>query len=133
MNWGAARRDLSESYKNLGFTPPSFYTQAKSLSGGNLQRLIISRELTFSPRLILASYLTRGLDVQSAVAARQALLTARGAGVAVLFISEDLEELFSLCDRLVVLFEGRIVGEFNPAETTSYEIGLLMTGSKVMN
>ena len=78
MNWGAARRDLSESYKNLGFTPPSFYTQAKSLSGGNLQRLIIARELTFSPRLILASYLTRGLDVQSAVAARQALLTARG-------------------------------------------------------
>jgi simple sugar transport system ATP-binding protein len=133
MNWGAASRDLSESYKNLGFTPPSFYTQAKSLSGGNLQRLIIARELTFSPRLILASYLTRGLDVQSAVAARQALLTARGAGVAVLFISEDLEELFSLCDRLVVLFEGRIVGEFNPAETTSYEIGLLMTGSKVMN
>ncbi len=89
--------------------------------------------MTFSPRLILASYLTRGLDVRSAVAARQALLTARGDGAAVLFISEDLEELFSLCDRLVVLFEGRIVGEFNPTETNSYEIGLLMTGSKVMN
>jgi ABC-type uncharacterized transport system ATPase subunit len=93
--------------------------------------MIIAREMTFPPRLILASYLTRGLDVQSAVAARQALLEARQTGTAILFISEDLDELFTLSDRLVVLFEGRIVQEIAPTETTSFEIGLLMTGAQV--
>ena len=130
LDWDAARKDLSESYKRLGFPPASFYTPAKSLSGGNLQRMIIAREMAFPPRLILASYLTRGLDVQSSVAARQALLNARESGAAVLFISEDLDELFTLSDRMIVLFEGRIAGEFTPGNTSFYEIGLLMTGAK---
>ena len=130
LDWAQARKDLSESYHRLGFPLPNFFAQAKSLSGGNLQRMIIAREMAFPPRLILASYLTRGLDVQSAVAARQALVEARQSGAAILFISEDLDELFTLSDRLVVLFEGSIVREFNPAETNSYEIGLLMTGAK---
>lgn len=131
LDWAQARKDLAESYHRLGFPLPHFFAQAKSLSGGNLQRMIIAREMTFPPRLILASYLTRGLDVQSAVAARQALLEARQTGAAILFISEDLDELFTLSDRLVVLFEGRIVQEIAPAKTTSYEIGLLMTGAQV--
>ena len=91
--------------------------QSKSLSGGNLQRLIIAREMMKEPKLIIASYLTRGLDVQSTLVARQELMNARNAGTGVLLISEDLEELFSLSDRLIVLFEGKIVGEFLPAET----------------
>ena len=82
------------------------------------------------PKLIVASYLTRGLDVQSTLVARQELMNARNEGTGVLLISEDLEELFSICDRLIVLFEGKIVGEFLPAETDFYEIGYLMTGSK---
>ena len=68
--------------------------------------------------------------MQSTLAARQALLEAREAGAGVLLISEDLEELFTLSDRLVVLYEGRIVGEFKPAETDIYEVGHLMTGSE---
>ncbi len=83
------------------------------------------------PQLIIASYLTRGLDVQSTIAARQALLDARQAGAGVLLISEDLEELFALCDRLIVLYAGRIMGSFDPWETDVYEIGHLMTGSEV--
>ena len=92
---------------------------------------VILREMTHNPRLIIASYLTRGLDVQSTIAARQALIQAREGGAGVLLISEDLEELLTLSDRLLVMYGGRIVGEFKPSETNVYEIGHLMTGSKV--
>ena len=103
---------------------------AKSLSGGNLQRMVIIREMMHEGRLIIASYLTRGLDVQSAIAARQALVQARAVGAGVLLISEDLEELFALSDRLLVLYGGRIVGEFQPSATDVYTVGHLMTGSE---
>jgi simple sugar transport system ATP-binding protein len=69
--------------------------------------------------------------MQSAIAARQALIQARERGAGILFISEDLEELFMLSDRLLVLYGGRFVGEFKPSETNIYEVGHLMTGSKV--
>ncbi len=86
--------------------------------------------MAHDPKLIIASYLTSGLDVQSAIVARQALLQAKNEGAGVLLISEDLEELFSLSDRLVVLFGGAIVGMFKPAETDNFTVGHLMTGSK---
>ena len=92
--------------------------------------MIIIRELGLDPHLVLASYLTRGLDVQSTLAARQALLDSRQAGAGVLLISEDLEELFTLSDRLIVLYEGRVAGTFKPEETDIAEVGYLMTGSK---
>ena len=93
--------------------------------------MIIVRELSHNPRLIIASYLTRGLDVQSTIAARQALIQARDDGAGVLLISEDLEELFMLSDRLIVLYGGRIVGSFTPEATNYNEVGHLMTGSEV--
>jgi simple sugar transport system ATP-binding protein len=130
MDWHAAILDLKNSLSKLGFDVP-FYVPAKSLSGGNLQRMIIAREMCHQPRLIVASYLTRGLDVQSTVAARNALLTARAEGAGVLLISEDLDELFALSDRLVVLYQGKIVGNFRPSETDVYEVGHLMTGSEI--
>ncbi|MFM8319645.1 MAG: ABC transporter ATP-binding protein [Chloroflexota bacterium] len=129
VDWQAVRRDMEAALAAFGFSF-SPYSLARSLSGGNLQRLIIAREMSFNPRLIIASYLTSGLDVQSASIARQALLQARGAGAGVLLISEDLDELFSLSDRLVVLYDGRIVGEYKPSETDVYTIGHLMTGHK---
>ena len=129
IDWQAVRQDMEIALAKFGFSF-SPYTLARSLSGGNLQRLIIAREMAHHPRLIVASYLTSGLDVQSAIVARQALLQARDEGAGVLMISEDLEELFSLSDRLVVLYEGSIVGEFRPAETDIYSVGHLMTGSK---
>jgi simple sugar transport system ATP-binding protein len=130
MDWGSVKADIQETARRLEF-PVNFYAIAKSLSGGNLQRMVILREMTHDPRLIIASYLTRGLDVQSTIAARQALIQAREGGAGVLLISEDLEELFTLSDRLLVLYGGRIVGEFKPSETDIYEVGHLMTGSKV--
>jgi general nucleoside transport system ATP-binding protein len=130
MDWQAVRGDIDRSTQKLGFSFP-LYIPARSLSGGNLQRMVVARELIDEPRLIIASYLTRGLDVQSAIAARQALVQARDNGAGVLLISEDLEELFALSDWLVVLYAGKIVGTFRPAETNVYEIGHLMTGSEV--
>jgi simple sugar transport system ATP-binding protein len=130
MDWSSVKADIQQTAQRLEF-PVNFYTIAKSLSGGNLQRMVILREMTHDPHLIIASYLTRGLDVQSAIAARQALIQARESGAGVLLISEDLEELFTLSDRLLVLYSGRIVGEFKPSETDIYEVGHLMTGSKV--
>jgi simple sugar transport system ATP-binding protein len=132
MDWGAVKADIEETEKRLGFavTP---YVPAKSLSGGNLQRMVIIREMTHAPRLIIASYLTRGLDVKSAIAAQQALVQARESGAGIMLISEDLDELFTLSDRLVVLYNGKIAGEFKPEETDIYEVGRLMTGHGVQH
>jgi ABC-type uncharacterized transport system ATPase subunit len=132
VDWEAVKKDIVKTMEKLGFTFP-LYVPARSLSGGNLQRMIIVRELIQDPRLILASYLTRGLDVQSTIAAQNALIQARKNNAGVLLISESLEELFKLCDRLVVLYGGKIVGTYKPEETDMYEIGHLMTGTRVNN
>ncbi|MDP2966555.1 MAG: ABC transporter ATP-binding protein [Pelolinea sp.] len=129
IDWNAAREFSTAALEQYDCSFPLF-SIARSLSGGNLQRMIVSRELSHSPRLIVASYLTRGLDVRSAIAARQALISAKNQGAGVLLISEDLDELFSLSDRLIILFEGRISGIFKPEETNPYSLGRLMTGAK---
>jgi ABC-type uncharacterized transport system ATPase subunit len=128
MDWNAVRVDTQKTLDQFGFAF-SIYMPAKTLSGGNLQRLVIVREMMHTPRLIVASYLTRGLDVDSALTARQILVQARNDGAGVLLVSEDLEELFSLSDRIVVLYGGKIAGEFKPTETDVFHIGHLMTGA----
>jgi simple sugar transport system ATP-binding protein len=132
MDWEAVKADVEEREKELGFSV-TWYTLAKFLSGGNLQRMVILREMIHAPRLIIASYLTRGLDVKSAIAARQALVQARESGVGILLISEDLDELFMLSDRLIILYKGKIAGEFKPEETDIYEVGHMMTGQEVQH
>jgi simple sugar transport system ATP-binding protein len=137
IDWGAARADLNGSLARLGVTIPSADRPIGTLSGGNVQRVILARELARDPRLIVAFYPTRGLDVRSATGARELLLRARDAGAGVLLISEDLDELFALSDRLLVLFRGRIVGFGMPAgaggrpgSLTLEEVGYLMTGAE---
>jgi general nucleoside transport system ATP-binding protein len=132
MEWKSVKDDAEKTMQALEFSFP-LHVPARSLSGGNLQRMVIVREMTHEPRLIIASYLTRGLDVQSTIAARQALVQARDKGAGVLFISEDLEELFTLSDRLVILYGGSMVGSFKPDETNVFEVGHLMTGSEVQH
>ena len=132
LDWQAVETDYQATQQKLGFSFP-FYSIPKSLSGGNLQKMVIVREMTHDPRLLIASYLTRGLDVQSTIAAHSALLQARENGAGILLISEDLEELFTLSDRLLVLFNGEIVDSFKPSETTIYKVGQLMTGAEVQN
>jgi len=111
---------------------PSKKTQAKLLSGGNIQRLILARELCEEPRLIVAAHPTYGLDVGATEYIRTLLLKQREEGAAVLLVSEDLEEIMSLSDRIAVMFEGGFMG-IVPAESAEVEeIGLMMAGAKRM-
>jgi simple sugar transport system ATP-binding protein len=129
MDWALVRADLDQTLQRFAMSVPPLEVVAATLSGGNLQRVVIARELARHPRLIIAFYPTRGLDVPSATATRALLLAARNAGAGVLLISEDLAELFSLSDRIVVVYRGRIVGQFRPEQTTAAAVGLLMTGA----
>ena len=108
---------------------PSIDTPAKLLSGGNIQRLILARELYGKPRLIIASHPTYGLDVAATEQIRQLLLKQRGEGAAILLISENLEEIFSISDRVAVLFEGSIMKTFQTEKANLEEIGMLMAGT----
>jgi len=101
---------------------------AKSLSGGNLQKFIVAREFLQTPKVLLAAQPTWGVDVGAAAAIRQALIDLRNEGVAVLVISEELEELFEICDRLVVIAEGKLSPAKPVAATNMEEIGLWMSG-----
>jgi len=130
IDWAAVREDLGRALARLRVTLPSLDIPAAALSGGNVQRMILARETAHMAKLIVAFYPTRGLDLRSAVAARELLVAARGEGAGVLLISEDLDELFALSDRLIVLFRGRIVATATPETITMDEIGHLMTGSR---
>jgi ABC-type uncharacterized transport system ATPase subunit len=130
IDWPAVRMDLERALARLQVTLPSPDIPAGALSGGNVQRMILARELARAPRLIIAFYPTRGLDARSAAAARERLVTARDEGAGVLLISEDTDELFALSDRLVVLFRGRLVAVTTPQTITAEDLGYLMTGSK---
>ena len=102
--------------------------QARQLSGGNLQKVVLAREFTAQPRLIVAAAPTRGLDVGAIETVHTYLRDAAADGVAVLLISEDLDEILSLADRIAVMYEGAILGEFEAAGADVEEIGLLMAG-----
>jgi general nucleoside transport system ATP-binding protein len=107
------------------------HLQVGKLSGGGLQRVIVAREMTESPDLLVAAQPTRGLDVVSALAVRNQLVAARDAGAGVLLVSEDLDELLELCDRIVVMLAGRIVADVPREEVTRNELGRHMTGAAV--
>ncbi|MGD2036536.1 MAG: ABC transporter ATP-binding protein [Desulfobacterales bacterium] len=102
----------------------------KSLSGGNLQKVMLARELAGEPALIIASQPTRGLDVGAMEYIHQRLLQERERGAGILLISEELDEIFALSDRIVVLFEGEIMGEAPGANASREQIGLWMSGVK---
>ena len=102
--------------------------QVRHLSGGNIQRVMLAGELGQGASVFLAYYPTRGLDVLSAESTRGLLLQQRDAGAATVLVSEDLDELLALSDCLIVMYRGRVAGEFAPAEVSLQEIGLLMTG-----
>ena len=102
-----------------------------TLSGGNLQKVVVGRELAGEPDLIVANQPTRGLDVGSIEFVHQTLLQARSKGAAVLLVSVELDEVMSLSDRIGVLFRGQIGGEMSAAESTEEELGILMAGGSL--
>jgi simple sugar transport system ATP-binding protein len=102
---------------------------ARSLSGGNLQKFIVGREILQRPRVMIAAQPTRGVDVGASAQIRQALIDLRDAGVAVLLVSEELDELFEVCDFIAVMTRGRLSPVKAARETNAGELGLLMGGS----
>ena len=108
---------------------PGRWAKLRTLSGGNQQKLLLARELAGQPRLIVAVHPTRGVDVGATEAIQDALRAQRARGVATLLISEDLDELLALSDRIAVLFDGRVIGVLPGRGANPEEIGLLMTGT----
>jgi simple sugar transport system ATP-binding protein len=109
---------------------PSPHTRVKFLSGGNLQKTILAREISACGGLLVAVHPTRGLDVGATESVRRLLLEERGKGMGILLISEDLEELLALSDRIGVLFEGRLMGIVPAPEADVQTLGLMMAGAE---
>lgn len=107
-------------------------TIARTMSGGNQQKAIIAREIDYQPELLIAVQPTRGLDVGAIEYIHKQIVEQRDAGKAVLLVSLELDEVMNLSDRILVMYEGEIVGEFNPKNTNVNELGLYMSGSKKM-
>jgi ABC-type uncharacterized transport system ATPase subunit len=107
----------------------SIATRVRQLSGGNAQRLLVGREVLSKPRLLVACHPTRGLDVAAVEEVHRHLLEARAEGLGVLLIAEDLDEIVALADRIVVMFDGRIIDEFSAGDVDIDTLGLRMAGS----
>ncbi|MBX3010768.1 MAG: ABC transporter ATP-binding protein [Caldilineaceae bacterium] len=107
---------------------PTIVTRIKSLSGGNIQKVIMAREVARQPRVLVAAQPTRGVDIGATEYIHQRLLEQRAQGTATLLISEDLDEILALCDRIAVLYEGRVMGVVDRAQATAEQLGLLMAG-----
>lgn len=120
---------VKEIIGNFDVRPANPELSAKSLSGGNQQKLIIGREFDLNPKLLLVSQPTRGVDIGAIEFIHRKLIALRDSGAAVLLVSAELEEVTALADRLLIIREGKIVGEVNPKDTSVEEIGLMMTGS----
>jgi simple sugar transport system ATP-binding protein len=134
---GVQRRKAINEYakrliKDYDVRTPSELTPAHALSGGNQQKVIIAREMSANPRLLLANQPTRGVDVGATEFIYKQLVEAKRRGAAVLLVSADLDEIMSLSDRIGVMFKGKIIKEFERGATTKEEVGFYMMGEKTI-
>jgi simple sugar transport system ATP-binding protein len=130
LNFKAVADHADELIRNYRVKTPSRDTPVKSLSGGNIQKLILARELARQPHLLIAAQPTRGVDIGATEYIHNQLLGQRDAGLATLLISEDLDEIKALSDRIVVLFGGEIMGIVRNEDVTIEELGLMMAGER---
>ena len=124
----AAEENARKAMDEYQIMAPSIDTAVKVLSGGNIQRVVLARELSGDPRLIIAAHPTYGLDVGATEQVREILLAQRDRGAGILLISEDLEEIMTMSDRILVLFEGRVMGVIDARAAQIERIGLMMAG-----
>jgi simple sugar transport system ATP-binding protein len=126
---GAIRTFAEEQIRAYDIRCPGPFVRAGALSGGNLQKALLARELAFDPKVLIAAQPTRGLDIGAARFVHEKFLDLRSKGCGIVVISEDLEELLVLSDRIAVMYEGRIAGVVDAADATVARLGLLMTGA----
>ena len=122
----AIRRHCQELVAEFSVKTPNLETPARSLSGGNIQKLIMARELSAQPQVLLVAQPTRGIDVSASLYIHQRLVAQRDSGTATIIISEDLDEVMTISDRILVMYEGTIIGSADPRTATREEIGMLM-------
>lgn len=128
LNLRDITRHTEELIARFHVKTPSCETQAKNLSGGNIQKVVLAREISRNPRVILAAQPTRGLDIGATEYVREQLLEQRKQGAAILLISEDLDEILALSDRIAVIYEGKIMDIIPRENATPERLGLLMAG-----
>jgi simple sugar transport system ATP-binding protein len=128
LNLKNISRHADELIKKFYVKTPSHDTLAKNLSGGNIQKMILAREISRSPRVIIAAQPTRGLDIGATEYVREQLLEQRRQGAAIMLISEDLDEILTLSDRIAIVYEGQVMDIVPREEATTERLGLLMAG-----
>ena len=122
-------RELAESIKKeLDVITPTISTPVRRLSGGNVQKVLVGREIAASPSVLMTAYAVRGLDINTSYTIYHLLNEQKEKGVAVIYVGEDLDVLLALCDRILVLAQGKVTGIVDAKNITKEELGLLMTG-----
>jgi simple sugar transport system ATP-binding protein len=128
MDNDGIRREAAAKMERFDVRPPNPMLAAKNFSGGNQQKIVLAREIERSPELLLVGQPTRGVDIGAIEFIHQRIIELRDAGKAILLVSVELDEIMSMSDRIAVMFDGRIMGERDPATTNQRELGLLMAG-----
>jgi len=123
------RADAEEVIRDLEVVTPSTETPVRRLSGGNVQKVLLGREIKAGPNVIITAYPVRGLDIGSSYTIYNILNEQKKAGVGVLFVGEDLDVMLALCDKIMVLCHGKVMGVVHAHKTTKEELGLMMTGA----
>jgi len=128
MDNAAIRTETEAKMERFDVRPPNPKLQAKNFSGGNQQKIVLAREIERNPDLLLVGQPTRGVDIGAIEFIHQRIVELRDQGKAILLVSVELEEILSLSDRIIVMFDGHIMGERDPAKTDEKELGMLMAG-----
>ena len=123
------RADAEEVIRQLEVVTPSTETPVRRLSGGNVQKVLLGREIKAGPNVIITAYPVRGLDINSSYAIYNILNEQKKKGVGILFVGEDLDVMLALCDKIMVLCHGKVMGVVHAHKTTKEELGLMMTGA----
>ena len=129
LNRQSPKKLAEDIIKDLEIATPNANTPVRRLSGGNVQKVLVGREIASSPTVLMAAYPVRGLDINSSYLIYNLLNQQKKNGVAVIFVGEDLDVLIELCDRIIVVNSGRITGVVDARDTSKEELGLLMTKS----
>jgi simple sugar transport system ATP-binding protein len=128
MDNAALREDTEFKMEKFDVRPPIPTLAAKNFSGGNQQKIVVAREIESGPQLLLVGQPTRGVDIGAIEFIHKQIVALRDAGKAILLVSVELDEIMSLSDRIAVMFDGRLMGMADPAETDERALGLLMAG-----
>jgi simple sugar transport system ATP-binding protein len=128
LDIGAARAQAAERIKTYDIRPGNPRLKTANFSGGNQQKIVLAREMESDPDVLIVGQPTRGVDIGAIEFIHNQIIKMRDAGKAILLVSVELDEIRSLSDRILVMFDGQIVGEVDPATANEAELGLLMTG-----